>query len=198
MVAVEACLRRRALLAHAATLSCLLPIGVPPARVGASEPASTQLVTDATFGYRLSLPQSWEAKPKPLRTHLHEVLYAAPGAGGLKVGLTVDPVKIQSLEQFGTPEQVAERIVAVEQSRDGVKTVALRQVSSERGPPSFYTVEYLTESSRGTTVFRCKYCVTPRGLYVLQAQAKADAFDHSDGAVRRTIGGIVSSFEVLE
>ena len=99
----------------------------------------------------------------------------------------MDPVKINSLEEFGTPEQVAERVLAVERTRDGVKSVTLRQVpapcipsrlrrahashhstarhptapqvASEPGPPSYYVVEYLTDSSRGIKVYRCKYCI---------------------------------------
>ena len=45
-------------------------------------------------------------------------------------------------------------------------------------------------------MFRCKYCITARGLYVLQAQANADAFDGPDARVRETIRSIVDSFEV--
>ena len=179
-----------------------------------------QQIAEAGFAYRLTLPQIWEAKPKPVKTHQHEALFAAPGGGGLKAGITVDPVKIKTLQEFGTPEQVAERIITVEQGRDGVKTVTLRQVAADPGPPSYYTVEYLTESSRcahacldpapgrpppedhhcparrGIKVFRCKYCITARGLYVLQAQANADAFDGPDARVRETIRSIVDSFEV--
>ncbi|KAL3896192.1 MAG: hypothetical protein SGPRY_013327, partial [Prymnesium sp.] len=155
---------------------------------------NTKLVSDSVFKYELLLPLEWESKPKPVKTHQHEALFAGPGPGAMKAGITVDPVKIKALEDFGTPEEVAERIITVEKGRDGVKTVSLRQVDAARGSPSYYTVEYLTESSRGIKVFRCKYCITSRGLYVLQAQANANVFDAQDASVRDSVRNIVDSF----
>lgn len=42
-----------------------------------------------------------------------------------------------------------------------------------------------------------KYCIANRKLYVLQAQANADAYD-ADDAVRSVLGGLVSSFKVTK
>ena len=58
------------------------------------------------------------------------------------------------------------------------------------------TASFCPHTHRGIKVFRCKYCITARGLYVLQAQANADAFDGPDARVRETIRSIVDSFEV--
>ena len=54
----------------------------------------------------------------------------------MKAGVTIDPVKIDSLEQFGTPDEVAKRVLAVEEGRDGVKSVTLRQVLTHPGEPA--------------------------------------------------------------
>ena len=35
-----------------------------------------------------------------MRTHLHELLLSSPQGKGVKLGVTVDPVKIDSLEAF--------------------------------------------------------------------------------------------------
>ena len=128
-------------------------------------------------------------------------LLAAPGGPAkMKLGITVDPVKINSLEAFGTLDQVMDRIIAVEETRDGVQNVQLRQkvaqpADPENGTPSYYTIAYVTTSSRGNKIFCCKYSIANGKLYVLQAQAKVDAFD-SDESVRETLNGIVSSFSV--
>ena len=54
---------------------------------------------------------------------------------GVKLGLTVDPVKIDSLEQFGTLATVTDRVLTVEEGRDGVTDVkALSTSSGRRGP----------------------------------------------------------------
>ena len=96
--------------------------------------------------------------------------------------------------------QVTKRVLGVEETRDGVKSVTLRANAAEAGDaeagtPSYYTIEYATVSSRGTKIFCCKYCIANRKLYVLQAQANLDAFD-SDANVKRDLRGVVSSFQV--
>ena len=65
------------------------------------------------------------------------------------------------------------------------------------GQPTYYTIDYATQSSRGNKVFRCKYCISNRRLYVLQAQANADAYD-GDGAVRAVLDDLIRSFEVVD
>ena len=63
----------------------------------------------------------------------------------------------------------------------------------------YYLIEYLVESSRGRKVYVCKYCISNKRLYVLQAQAKQDIFDaKDDAAVREMLRAAVSSFQVLE
>jgi hypothetical protein len=115
---------------------------------------------DAQFAYRVSYPDDWTDASKPVRTHLHELLLSSPQGSGVKLGITVDPVKIESLEAFGTLDEVTARVLAVEEGRDGVKSVTLRSNSAEAGnvdtgTPSYYTIEYATISTRGTKVFCC-------------------------------------------
>lgn len=169
--------------------------------VAAADDSSAEVaqLVDAKFDYRLAYPADWKETGKPVKTHLQEVLYSSPN-GYPKFGVTIDPVTIDSLEAFGTLDQVTERVLAVEATRDGVKTVTLRSnaaqaADAEAGAPSYYTIEYVTESSRGTKLFCCKYCIAKRKLYVLQTQAKLDAFD-SDGGVRAQVRSIIGSFTV--
>jgi len=180
-------------LGAAATLFSSLPAMAEAA-------ALTELV-DWDYGYRLSHPSDWSEGGKPVKTHMHERLLSGtrPGAG-IKLGVTVDPVKIDSLEAFGTLDQVTERVLGVEKGRDGVKSVTLRSNTAEAadpawGVPSYYTIEYVTESSRGDKLFSCKYCIANRQLYVLQMQAKVVAFDAEED-VRNDVRGVVRSFAV--
>ena len=81
-----------------------------------------------------------------------------------------------------------------------MQRVDLRETSSQvadeaTGAPTYYTIEYATESTRGKKVFRCKYCITARKLYVLQAQVSQDAYD-GDNDVRSQILSVVESFAV--
>lgn len=115
--------------------------------------ASIASLRDQQFGYTLSYPDDWVPAPKPVKTHLSESLLQSP-IRGVSLGVTVDPVKINSLTQFGTAEQasqsltahtivsrilledtaparvtqVAARVLDTELTRDGVKDVFLRKV----------------------------------------------------------------------
>ena len=63
---------------------------------------------DSEFAYRVAYPSDWSDAPKPVRTHLHELLLSAPSSEArMKLGVTVDPVKIDSLEAFGNLDQVS-------------------------------------------------------------------------------------------
>ena len=92
-------------------------------------------------------------------------------------------------------------MLAVEEGRDGVTSVTLRANAAEAGnatlgTPSYYTIDWVTVSSRGTKIYCCKYCIANvdgKGgkLYVLQAQANAAAYDESEevrGALRGDCG----------
>ena len=179
-------LARRQLLALAAAIS----FPRPPAH------ASMATLENEQFAYSLAYPDDWVPAPKPVKTHLSEELLQSP-IKGVSLGVTVDPVKINSLRQFGTAEQVAGRVLDTELTRDGVKDVLLRKVRAEDAEdPVYYIIEYQVESSRGRKVYLCKYCIYQNRLYVLQAQAKQDSFDAADAAVRETLAAAVASFRI--
>jgi len=100
--------RRQLLTAFAAALCgpYTLRHAVLPAL--AAEGAAVSQLSDATFGYQLSYPIGWEAAPKPVKTHLMESIVKG-SLHKAQLGLTVDPVKIGSLEEFGTIEQARRR-----------------------------------------------------------------------------------------
>ena len=209
-----------------------------PATAAMAESAPLKDLTDAQFAYTFSYPDDWKDGSKPVKTHQHELLLSSTTQKGVKLGVTVDPVKIDSLEAFGSLDQTTERVLGVERTRDGVKEVTLRANAAEvsEGQPTYYTIDYVTVSSRGNKIYCCecartasnarkprwpsslqlvsarfhlppiymcampragKYCIANRKLYVLQAQANADAYD-ADDTVRGVLRGLVSSFKVTK
>lgn len=53
----------------------------------------------------------------------------------------IDPVRIESLETFGTPEEVGARVLKVEQAKDGTLDTKLLDTSAEKqGDLSLYTL----------------------------------------------------------
>lgn len=156
---------------------------------------TSETLADERFLYSLSYPSGWNPTQKPVKTHLSEALLNSPRKG-VSLGVTVDPVKIDSLEAFGTPEEVADRVLTVEEGRDGVLDVQLRSLAADAGKPSYYTIEYFVESTRGKKVYLCKYCIAQKRLYVLQTQAKVVDYDDAASDVQQQLRAIVASFRV--
>jgi hypothetical protein len=98
---------RRQLLAVVTSVAC----ATFPRSLGTLAPAcaaeggATSLMSDPAFFFELAYPTGWEAAPKPVKTHQMESILKGP-LHKAQLGLTVDPVKIGSLEEFGTLEQV--------------------------------------------------------------------------------------------
>jgi hypothetical protein len=80
--------------------------------------------------------------------------------------------------QFGSPEQVAARVVTAEVNRDGIfeVTVVKDPYQSNDGG---YILEYLSVGKRGNKHVINKILIANNLLYVLTAQAKEDAFSES-------------------
>jgi hypothetical protein len=144
------------------------------------------------FGYSLQLPETWsQPSNKPLKTHLDEVNFKN-NAGGINVGITVDPVKISSLQEFGTPPEVAARVVTAEINRDGVFQVTLVDDPVELNDGS-YLLQYSSEGKRGNKRNVCKIFIANQKLYVLTAQAKEELYKDN----KEIIQSIVDSFSIL-
>lgn len=101
------CWSRRQLLAAVASVASVTSPGslgtLAPAF--AAEGGAVSLLGDPAFSFELAYPTGWEAAPKPVKTHQMESILKGP-LHKAQLGLTVDPVKIGSLEEFGTLEQV--------------------------------------------------------------------------------------------
>ena len=93
--------------------------------------------------------------------------------------------------QFGTPEQVAARVVTAEVNRDGVFEVTLLQdpVASEDGG---YLLEYLSVGKRGNKHYINKIFIDKNELYVLTAQCKQDNYED----LKKEMEATVQSFRV--
>ena len=81
--------------------------GVQPAAAQASEYSSD------SQGYRLRPPEGWERASKQGA----DVLFQSPEEKGTNLGVTVTPVRIASLDRFGSLSIVGERLLNVERGK---------------------------------------------------------------------------------
>ena len=88
--------------------------------------------------------------------------------------------------QFGTPEQVAARVVTAELNRDGVFEVTLLEDPYESSDGG-YVLEYLSNTKRGNKHFVSKIFIQSQMLYVLTVQSNEQDFVRLKQDVDRSV-----------
>mmetsp|Transcript_6675 Transcript_6675/g.13480 ORF Transcript_6675/g.13480 Transcript_6675/m.13480 type:complete len:263 (-) Transcript_6675:39-827(-) len=160
-----------------------------------SEPYIRQPSSKEKFSYIVTPPPSFVPGNKPLKTHLDEINFSSPDVKGYTVGVTVDPVRISSIRQFGTPEEVAARVVTAEVNRDGVFQVTLaKDPVEDKDAGGCYDIEYISEGKRGIKHFTTRIFVRDGFLYVLTVQLKENDIDKTK---EKEIMDCVRSFKPL-
>lgn len=175
-------LKRRDFLLH-------LPFVVALPTQAAAESFTRQT---SDFGYQFDPPEGMQVGNKPLKTHLDEVNFSS-SLPKYQYGITVDPVRIESLAQFGTPEEVAARVVLAEVNRDGVFDVQLMKDPVAGSGKSFYLLNYKSSGKRGIKRFVAKFYIANQKLYALTAQCKEDDYTQ----LQEEIDKAVESFKPL-
>lgn len=120
------------------------------------------------FAYSFKIPSGFLPGNKPLKTHLDEINFSSETIKSYQYGITVDPVRINSMQEFGTPEEVAAKVVLAEVKRDGVFDVTLME--DPLAGPNFVQLNYKSEGKRGTKRFVTKFYISKQKLYALTAQ----------------------------
>lgn len=157
------------------TLWTTVPLVVP-----LSSEAATFTSQDGRYSFEYD--DGFVPSSKPVKTHLDEVLVKGPGKR--QIGVVVDRVKIKSLEDFGSPQFVAEKVVNAERNRDGVLDAALVDA---RAVNSFYQLEYTNASTRGDNHFLSRVAIEDGRLFVMTAQAPVTDYDDAVSGLRRAI-----------
>ena len=144
------------------------------------------------FGYSVQLPPTLSVSVNPLTSHskLTEIIFSGDG---LQVGITVDPIRISSLQQFGTPEEVVAHVETAKVNRDGAFEVTLLNDPVEMVKGA-YLLTYLSKGKHGDKHFLCKIYIENQKLYALTAQVKE--FDYI--GKEKEIMEVVHSFRILK
>lgn len=165
---------------------------------------------NALFAYQFQPPPGATLTGKPLKTHLDEVNFKVhipgrePATSSLQFGITVDPVRIDSLRDFGTPEEVAAKVVLAEVNRDGVFDVTLMkdperlEMDNGDGGTLYYQLNYLSVGKRGKKRFLARFAIANQKLYALTAQCKEEDYQEAETGVQEAMQRAVESFVVLQ
>mmetsp|Transcript_33344 Transcript_33344/g.73537 ORF Transcript_33344/g.73537 Transcript_33344/m.73537 type:complete len:303 (+) Transcript_33344:80-988(+) len=175
------------------TLVVLAASSSAPLAVNADDATEPFIRQGKGYGYTFTPPPGFSPGKKPVPTHLDEINFNLEGVRGYQFGITVDPVRITALREFGTPEEVAARVVTAEVNRDGIFTVSLTKDPAEDTSSGAYDIEYVSEGKRGTKHFVTRIYVKDQKLYVMTAQVKAEEF----GEREKDIMDCVKTFKPL-
>jgi hypothetical protein len=169
----------------------------PAAAAGAAEAGDWEAVAyaSASQGYSLRRPAGWEAVDKPGA----DALFQDPQRKSTNAGVTVLPVMIDSLQQFGSLEEAGARLLAQERQKEstlGVGMVAAAVRPAAAGP--VYDFEYELESTRGRKRIVSSVAIAGGKLYVVNGQASCGKGATCDAAEAdiQTLRRIAQSFEV--
>ena len=110
-------------------------------------------------------------------------------------------MKLDNIKSFATPEELAQKVVTVETSKEGVKDVYVVgasegtiKVKSDRGVGDkeipAYDIEYKVDSTRGFNHYCVKATIYDSNLYVFTAQSKEDMYEQLEPVIK----AIVQSF----
>jgi hypothetical protein len=123
----------------------------------------------AGAGYALARPAAWERADKPGA----DALFRDPGAHVDNVGVTVLPVRVASLAEFGSLADAGRRLLAAERAKDGyLSAEMLSQV--ERAAPGgvrIYDFEYKLSTTRIRKVVLASVAIACGRLFILNGQA---------------------------
>ena len=136
----------------------------------------------------MELPEGAVESTKLVKTHLDEINFQI---GKVNIGITVDPVRINSLAEFGTPEEVAAKVVLAEVNRDGVFEVKLMEDPIGK---EFYQLNYLSMGKRGDKRNISKFYIVNNNLFALTATCKEEFYEGCKADIMK----IVDSFSVLQ
>ncbi|KAJ0973177.1 hypothetical protein J5N97_021136 [Dioscorea zingiberensis] len=195
------CRRRTLILLSISPLPTFIPIpnhlnpSSPPA---AAQPSPGDLVpyADREAGFAMPVPSSWMKVEKAGATALFE----EEGKGSNNIGVVVNPVRLASLRDFGSPEFVAEKLIQAEKRKESTKAAEVIKVgerSNHEGIP-VYEFEYLVDSTRGgmKRIFSAAF-VTSKKLYLLNISHSDRPESPLDNHTRFVLETVLHSFDTV-
>jgi hypothetical protein len=150
---------RRALLAGGA--AALAAAALPPPSLAADELVPFSSPNGA---YSLLRPAGWEQKSKMGA----DVLFDGPSGSRASLGVTVLPVRVPSLEAFGSLDDVGEKLLAAEREKESTLGVAMVSAAARTAPfGTVYDFVYELDSTRGRKQLVNAVTIVDSKLYIV-------------------------------
>ncbi|KAI8030953.1 hypothetical protein LOK49_LG01G02560 [Camellia lanceoleosa] len=164
--------------------------------IAIAEDLQLQRYTDPKEGFTLLTPPSWIKVDKAGAT----VLFEEPNKGANNVGVVVNPVRLTKLEEFGSPQFVADKLVQAERRKESTKDAEVIAVSerSGKGGLQVYEFEYKVDSTRGglKRIFSAAF-VASKKLYILNIAHSDKPENPLDMNRRKILKQVLHSFDAV-
>ncbi|KAK4256822.1 hypothetical protein QN277_006498 [Acacia crassicarpa] len=159
-----------------------------------AEEMELERYTDSKEGFTLLKPCAWMKVDKAGAT----VLFQEANMGSNNIGVVVNPVRLESLEKFGSPQFVADKLVQAEKRKESTKeaeVVKFAERSGEGGLP-IYEFEYIVDSTRGglKRIFSAAF-VASKKLYLLNIVHSDKPESPLDSHKRMILEQVLHSFD---
>ncbi|KAL1206972.1 PsbP domain-containing protein 2 [Cardamine amara subsp. amara] len=154
-----------------------------------------QRYSDSINGFTLLIPSSWIKVDKAGANALFE----EPNNGSNNIGVVVSPVRIKSLDQFGSPQFVADKLINAEKRKESTKEAEVVSVGERTGlQPQVYEFEYKIDSTRGgiKRIFSAAF-VSSDKLYLLNVVHSDKPENPLDSSTRLLLEQVLHSFDAL-
>ncbi|XP_006652306.1 psbP domain-containing protein 2, chloroplastic [Oryza brachyantha] len=164
------------------------------ARRGGAGELELERYADRDEGFTLLKPASWPKVEKAGAT----ALFQQEGQGSNNIGVVVNPVRLSTLTEFGTPQFVAERLIQAEKKKESTKSAEVISVGERSGHDGLtvYEIEYLLDSTRGgmKRIFSAAF-VASRKLYLLNITHSDSQQKPLDSQTRNVLEQVLHSFD---
>lgn len=144
----------------------------------------------------MSLPKefTWTEKGIVFQTNAFEQRVTANEPyGKWTVGVTIDPVVANSLNEVGPPDQIAKKIANIEKAKDGnFSTEVLTATRGDIDGVPADVIEYKCDTSRGFFHYLTRVAIKKGKLYLLCSQALEEQWPKLEPAARE----ILNSFKL--
>ncbi|XP_057500733.1 psbP domain-containing protein 2, chloroplastic [Actinidia eriantha] len=186
------CLRKRLL--NLSIVAVILSSPISSISKVMAENLELQRYTDSKEGFTLLTPPSWIKVDKAGAT----VLFEEPNKAANSVGVVVSPVRLTKLEEFGSPQFVADKLIQAEKRKESTKEAEVIAVSerSGNGGLQVYEIEYIVDSTRGgmKRIFSAVF-VASKKLYILNIAHSDKPESPLDMHRRRILEQVLHSFD---
>ncbi|XP_050208523.1 psbP domain-containing protein 2, chloroplastic [Mercurialis annua] len=181
---------------HLAVLALLVngSVFTTPKTILAIEMEELETYTDATEGFTFLRPSSYLKVDKAGAT----VLFEDVDKKSNTIGVVVNPVRLTTLAEFGTPQFVADKLIQAEKRKESTKeaeVIALAERSSHG--VQVYEFEYIVDSTRGgmKRIFSAAF-VASKKLYLLNITHSDTRESPMNTSTRMVLEKVLHSFDI--